>query len=352
MSTLNSETEAKGAAKFVNLTGQPERKVSKLENFLGPETYRLITGVFSNPLSIAGLSLITFFILVAAFAPAIAPPMPNARDPYFIPRDGYSPVPQPPGTVWEKTAPPTAFWMKLFGQEQWTHLFGTASGQWDIFYAVVWGTRTAIKVGLLIVGATLLVGVIVGAVSGFYGGAIDNILMRIVEVFYAFPFLMAALTLSAILTPVIGKGIWPATIALVTFGWMTYARLVRGDVLSIKEREFIMAARVTGAKDTRILARHIVPNAIYPTLVLASLNVGDVVISFAALSFLGVGVEVGYADWGQIISFARNFIPQLFVYWYILVFPGVALILFVMGFNLMGDALRDIMDPKMRGRGA
>ncbi len=102
----------------------------------------------------------------------------------------------------------------------------------------------------------------------------------------------------------------------------------------------------------RIMLKHIVPNAIYPTLVLASMNVGDVVMSFAALSFLGVGVEVGYADWGQIISFARNFIPQLYTYWYILVFPGVILILFVMGFNLMGDALRDIMDPKMRGRGA
>jgi len=167
-----------------------------------------------------------------------------------------------------------------------------------------------------------------------------------------FPFLMAALTLSAVLAPVIGKGIWPATIALVTFGWMTYARLVRGDVLSIKEREFIMAARVTGAKDMRLLRKHIIPNAIYPTIVLASMDVGNVVISFAALSFLGVGVEVGYADWGQLISFARNFIPQLFTYWYILVFPGVTLIFFVMGFNLMGDALRDIMDPRMRGRGA
>lgn len=352
MESASSEPKAKGAAKVTTLYDLPERKVSRLESFLGPELYRLVTGIFTNPLSIAGLVLIVFFVLVALLAPVIAPPMPNARDPYTIPRDGYSPLPKPPGTVWERTAPPLPFyWKALTGRDTWVHIFGTASGQWDIFYAVIWGTRTALKVGVLIVMITVLIGVIVGAVSGFYGGIVDNILMRIVEIFYTFPFLMAALTLSAILTPVIGKGIWPATIALVTFGWMTYARLVRGDVLSIKERDFILAARVTGARDMRILGKHIVPNAIYPTLVLASMNVGDVVLGFAALSFLGVGVEVGYADWGQIISFARNFIPQLFIYWYILVFPSIALILFVMGFNLMGDALRDIMDPKMRGRG-
>lgn len=112
-----------------------------------------------------------------------------------------------------------------------------------------------------------------------------------------------------------------------------------------------MAARVVGVKDMRILGKHIIPNAIYPMLVLASLSVGDVVIVFAALSFLGVGVEIGYADWWQLISFARNYIPDLATFWYILIFPAVALLFFVMGFNLMGDALRDIMDPRMRGRG-
>ena len=350
MTKNNSQPEAKGTAAVTTLYDLPERKISRLESILGPETYRLVTGIFKNPLSVIGLILILFCILVAVFAPAIAPPLPSLRSPYQIPRDGFSPIPRPPGTVWEKNPPPKPFWMSEDGQ--WTHIFGTAAGSWDIFYGVVWGTRTALLVGVLITGITLIVGIIVGAVAGFYGRMVDNILMRITEVFMAFPFLMAALTLSAILTPVIGKGIWPATIALVVFGWMTYARLVRGDVLSLKEREFIMAARITGATDMRIMMKHIVPNTIYPTLVLASMNVGDVVMSFAALSFLGVGVEVGYADWGQIISFARNFIPQLYTYWYILLFPGITLILFVMGFNLMGDALRDIMDPKMRGRGA
>jgi peptide/nickel transport system permease protein len=350
---MMSNTVENNKAKIPSLYDLPERKISWLESFLGPEFYRMVQGIFSTPISIVGLLLIAFFILVAILAPVIAPPYENARSPYTIPRDGYGPVPQTPGSVWTKTPPPLPFWWQAIeGTTQWKHLFGTTSGQWDIFYGVIWGTRTAILIGVLIVAATVIIGVIVGAISAFYGGFVDNLLMRVTEIFMTFPFLMAALTLSAVHAPVIGKGIWPATIALVTFGWMTYARLVRGDVLSIKEREFIMAARVTGAKDMRLLRKHIIPNAIYPTIVLASMDVGNVVIGFAALSFLGVGVEVGYADWGQLISFARNFIPQLFTYWYILVFPGITLIFFVMGFNLMGDALRDIMDPRMRGRGA
>ena len=124
---------------------------------------------------------------------------------------------------------------------------------------------------------------------------------------------------------------------------------MRGDVPSIKERGYVMAARVIGVKDSRILFRHIVPNAIFPTMVLASLGIGDVVLSFAALSFLGIGTPVGYADWGQVLSFARNWITELGTYWYIVVWPGLTLVLFVMGWNLVGDALRDVLDPRMRG---
>jgi peptide/nickel transport system permease protein len=347
-----AEETGKKEIKITTLYDLPDRKISWLEGFLGPELYRIVYGIFRNPLSITGLILISFFILVALAAPVIAPPLENVRDPYQIPRDGFNPIPQPPGLVWEKLPPPLPFWWKpIMGTDQWIHLFGTASGQWDIFYGVIWGTRTALKVGLFIIGVTVIIGVIVGSMAAYYGGILDEILMRIAWIFMTFPFLMAALTLSAILTPVVGKGLLPPTIALIVFGWMGYSRLVRGEVLSVKEREYIMAARVVGVKDMRILSKHIIPNAIYPMLVLASLNVGDVVIVFAALSFLGVGVEVGYADWGQLISFARNYIPDLASFWYILMYPAVALLLFVMGFNLMGDALRDIMDPRMRGRG-
>jgi len=173
--------------------------------------------------------------------------------------------------------------------------------------------------------------------------------MRITEIFMAFPFFLAAITLSAVLVSELGKNLWIPSIALITFGWMTYARVVRGDILAVKERDYVMAARVIGAKDSRILSKHILPNAIFPTLVLASLDVGNYVVSFAALSFLGVGTEVGYADWGQIISFARSWILNLDTHWYIIVFPGAALILFGLGWNLVGDALRDILDPKLRG---
>jgi peptide/nickel transport system permease protein len=118
----------------------------------------------------------------------------------------------------------------------------------------------------------------------------------------------------------------------------------------VKERDFVMAARVIGAQDRRILFRHIIPNAIFPTLVLASLGIGDVVLAFAALSFLGIGTDLGYADWGQVLSFARNWMTSLNTYWYIIVYPGIALVLFVMGWNLLGDALRDVLDPRLRGK--
>jgi peptide/nickel transport system permease protein len=138
--------------------------------------------------------------------------------------------------------------------------------------------------------------------------------------------------------------------ALIAFGWMGYSRIIRGDILSVKERDYILAARVVGVKDYRILFRHILPNAIFPTLVLGSLAIGDVVLSFAALSFLGIGTQIGYADWGQILSFARNWITSLDKYWYIIVYPGATLVLFVLGWNLLGDALRDVLDPRMRGK--
>jgi len=327
----------------------PERKVGWLERALGPEFYRLLKGIISNPLSIIGTSLIILTIIIAIFAPVLAPPT-NAREPFMVPRDGYGATPKPPGSAWTLRPPRIPAWFNLIGKEKWTHFFGTTGGQWDLYYGIVWGTRTALKVGITVEAVTLLIGIIVGSLSAFYGSWVDTGLMRVTEVFMAFPFFMAALTLSAVLTPVIGKGIWPALIAMITFGWMTYARIIRGDILSVRERDYVLAARVSGVKDRRIITKHVIPNAIYPTMILASLNIGADVILFAALSFLGIGTEVGYADWGQMISFARNWIPSLTTYWYIVVFPGLALILFSLGWNLIGDALRDIMDPRMRGR--
>jgi peptide/nickel transport system permease protein len=326
------------------------RELGPLERLIGTEWYRLVHGVVTNPLSVTGLVIVALFLLVAALAPTLAPPVDEYSDPYLIPRDGYHSEPRPPGTEWRLSAPPVPGWYRtLLGREQWVHLLGTTSGQFDIFYGIVWGTRTALFVGVVITAVTLVVGLLVGTISAFYGGWLDDLLMRVTEVFQAFPFLLAALTLSAILVPLFGRGIWPAMIALMTFGWMTYARLIRGEILSAKERDYVLAARVVGARDRRVLTRHIVPNAIYPVLILASMRIGDYVLSFATLSFLGVGTEIGYADWGQIVSFARDWILSLDVHWYIIIFPGVALLLFGLGWNLIGDALRDILDPRLRG---
>lgn len=324
-------------------------KAGWLEQKLGTDLYRVIKGLVTNPVSLAGIALLGFFILIAVAAPVIAPPV-NPNDPYQIPRDGYSQVPKPPGTEWKVRQPPLPFWWdKVVGTDSWVHLMGTASGQWDIFYGVVWGTRTAILVGLSITTVVAIVGVILGSISAFYGGAVDMVLMRVAEIFIAFPFLPAAMTLSAILTPVIGRGIIPPMIALMVFGWTGFARLIRSDVLSIRQREYVLAAKVIGVSDARIMFRHILPNAIYPTLVLASMNIGSYVITFAALSFLGIGAEVGYADWGQLLSFARDWMTQLGTYWYIVIYPGVTLILFVLSWNLVGDALRDVLDPRLHG---
>lgn len=326
------------------------RKITRLEHFLGPESYRILQGLFKTPVSIAGFSLILLFVIIALAAPILAPPV-TPNDPYKIPRDGFKSQPRDPGSKWTKNVPEMPFWYKaVTGKDEWEHLFGTAQGQYDIYYGVIWGTRTAFKTGLAVVVSTLLIGVIVGSISAYYGGIVDNILMRIVDVLMILPGLMATLILAAVLTPIIGRSILPVMISLIAFGWLGYARVIRGDILSIKERDYVLAARVIGAKDSRILFRHILPNAIFSTMVLASLDIGTITLSFAALSFLGIGVEVGYADWGQVLAFARNWISSLNTYWYIIAYPGITLVLFVMGWNLLGDALRDVLDPRMRGK--
>jgi peptide/nickel transport system permease protein len=294
--------------------------------YVDDRTRYVIRQLFTRPTSLAGIILIVFFAVIALFARQLAPPATD--DPMVMPRDGYRAEPQTPSAE---------------------HPFGTTEGQYDVYYGVIWGTRTAFRVGLIITGATMFLGLTVGSVAAYYGGTIDDILMRIVEIVQAFPFLLAALTLASILRARLGAGLAAAMLALIAFGWPSYARLIRGDILAVKERDYVVAARAIGASDMRILFRHILPNAIFPTLVIASMDIGSYVLSFAALSFLGLGAEPGYADWGQMISFARNWIPALARYSHILVYPGIAILLFVMGWNLVGDAFRDIIDPRLAG---
>jgi peptide/nickel transport system permease protein len=325
------------------------REQGRLEQLIGPEWHRVLRGLVINRLSVAGLAIVVFFILVAALAPTLAPKVRPNADPYLIPRDGFGPEPKPPGALWEREPPPVPGWYQAVFGDEWVHLMGTASGQFDIYYGIVWGARTALFAGIVITFATVTIGLLVGSVAAFYGGWLDEVLMRVVEIVMAFPFLLAALTLSAILVPKFGRSIWPPTIALIAFGWTRYARVIRGEILSAKERDYVLAARVVGGRDTRLITKHVLPNCIYPILVLASFRLGDAVLTFAALSFLGVGTQIGYADWGQIIAFARDWILSLDTHWYIIVFPGMALITFGLGWNLIGDALRDILDPRLRG---
>ncbi|MBI4345990.1 MAG: ABC transporter permease, partial [Elusimicrobia bacterium] len=225
---------------------------------------------------------------------------------------------------------------------------GTTEQQYDLYYGMVWGTRTAFKVALGVVLTSLCIGIVIGGLAGFYGGWIDELLMRFTDIVLAFPDLVLSVVIVAVLQP----GLYKVMAAVVLVSWPSYARLLRGDVLSIKEREFVLAARALGASDARILARHILPNCIYPLVVVASLSMGRIVITAAALSFLGLGAPVGYADWGQLISLSRNWIlgssGNPFEFWHTVFIPGSAIFLFVLGWNLLGDAFRDILDPRQK----
>ena len=282
-----------------------------------------------NPLSLIGIVLIVIFAIIAIFAPLIAPPPEGHLNPYMIPHDGYSVTPRPPSEE---------------------HIFGTTQGQYDIFYGVIWGTRSAFQVGLIVIGVVLLAGIILGSLAGYFGGVLDEVIMRITDIFLAFPGLILAM---AIVTG-LGPSLRSIMIALAAVSWPAYARLIRGDILQVREEDFIEASRGLGASNLRIIVRHALPNAIYPTLVMASLDIGAIVLAAAALSFLGLGAPEGYADWGQLTSFARNWIVgppgNPLKYWYAVTIPGVFILLFVLGWNLLGDAFRDILDPRLARR--
>ena len=281
-----------------------------------------------TPLSIVGLAIVIFFTIIAIAAPVLAPPRPG-RDPYMIPRYGYSPIPKPPSPE---------------------HPFGLTQGQYDLYYGVIWGTRAAYRIGVLIVAVSALIGIIMGGIAGYYGGIIDEILMRITDIIFAFPGLILAMALVV----AFGPGLDSVTLAMILVWWPGYARLIRGEFLRIKSEDFVEAAKAIGCSDLRVIVKHILPNAIYPLLIMASLDIGSVVLTVAALSFLGLGAPEGYADWGQLISLSRNWITgrpgDPFAYWYVYTIPGLFLFLFVMGWNLLGDALRDVMDPMIRRR--
>jgi peptide/nickel transport system permease protein len=201
-------------------------------------------------------------------------------------------------------------------------------------------------VGLIVVSIAFLAGIFIGSLSGYIGGKFDNVVMRFTDIVISLPSLVVAM----VIVLVLGKSIENIMLAIAVTAWPSYARLMRGEVLRIKEEEYVTSARALGRRWFGVVGRHVLPNALGPIVIVASLDIGSVVLTAAALSFLGIGVEVGYADWGQMISFGRDWIigppGQPFYYWYVSFWPGLIILLFVLGWNLLGDAFRDVLDPR------
>lgn len=285
---------------------------------------RIFKRFIKNKTSLCGLLLVLFFALAGLCAPLLAPPS-NPHNPYQMPQSSYRIEPQPPSAQ---------------------NLLGTTEQQYDLYYGVVWGARLAFKIGLTVTFFAFLIGVLVGGAAAYFGGKVDETLMRLTDVVFAVPSLVLAMVIAAMLGPDIKN----MMIALTAVAWPSYARLVRGDVLSVKRRDYVTAARALGAGGWRLMGRHILPNSIYPSVVVASLDVGYIVLTAASLSFLGLGAQPGSADWGQLIAMARNWVlgtpENAFAYWHTVAVPGGAIFLFVLGWNLLGDAFRDILDPR------
>jgi len=275
------------------------------------------------------MTLVTIFarpIHIPDFVPAIAGTtvQPFALAPHPPDLHDYSATNQPPSAA---------------------YLFGTDWAGRDIFSRVLFGGRWSLSIGFIAVGLAVLIGVPAGAIAGYYGGWVDEIIMRLVDILYAFPFLILALAVVAI----VGRGFWELIFALVAVGWISYARLIRGEILSVKENEYVMAAKALGARNRSIIFRHIVPNAMAPVIVQATLGIGTIVLAAAALGFLGLGLEPGSAEWGSMLSRGRDTLVQ--GQWWITLFPGMAIFLFVMSINLVGDGVRDAFDPHEDGMG-
>ncbi len=274
-----------------------------------------------NRLGIAGLVIISLIVAAALFAPLIAP---------YDPREQ---LPMRQGVALENRLKPSR-----------EHLFGLDDLGRDVFSRVVYGARISLRVAIIVVLISSVIGLVVGSVSAFYGGWVDRFLSSFLfNVFMSFPSLLLAIAMVAFLGPSLNNLI----LALSVIGWVGYARLIRGQVLKVKEMDFVTAARAIGASDSRILSRHILPNAIQPLIVQASLGMAGAVLAEASLSFLGLGVPPPAPSWGAMLNDARAYLR---VAPHLLIFPGLAVMSTVLAFNFLGDALRERLDPKQKKR--
>ncbi len=263
-------------------------------------------------IALVGLIIIATFVLIAILADALVPFDPTAVN------------------LGERFIQP--------GVKHW---FGTDNLGRDILSRVIAGSRISLQVGILTVTLAMLIGVPAGLIAGYLRGMVDSVVMRLVDIFLAFPVIILAIAIVAVR----GPGLYNVMIALVFVYWTTYARVTRGVTLVLREEDYVLAARSMGASSLRIMFRHILPNAISPILVIASLGLGNAILAEAALSFLGLGIQPPQASWGSMLNFGMQFLRDAP---HISIFPGTAIFITVLGFNLLGDGLRDALDPRLR----
>jgi peptide/nickel transport system permease protein len=273
--------------------------------------------VRGNPLLVAGLVLATALVVIAIFAPLIAP---------------Y------PGDAGSATHP-----LESFLPPSSHHWFGTDDVGRDVFSRVVYGARISLSVAAVVIAFSSVVGVPLGIAAGYFGGIVDNVLMRVTDIFLAFPALLLALALASVLTPSIGN----ATLAIAVTWWPWYARLARGQAASVAGRPYIESCRALGISPLRTLFRHVLPNSVTPVIVQASLDVGGVILTAAALSFLGLGAQDPTPEWGLLVSKGEAYFTTQ---WWLVTFPGAAILIAALAYNLVGDGLRDRLDPRRVAR--
>ncbi len=264
-----------------------------------------------NKLSVIGMVAILLLITTAIFAPFIAPYNPTAIDVHNV------------------LSPPSK-----------QHLLGTDELGRDLLSRIIWGSRVSLKVGFVAVGIAIMIGIIIGALSGFYGGWIDAVLMRFVDIMLAFPTFFLILAIISILE----QNILTIMVVIGLTSWMDVARLVRAEFLSLKEKDFVSAARALGASDKRLIFRHILPNALSPVFVAATFGVAGAILIESGLSFLGLGVQPPEPSWGNILTAGKDNIE---VAWWLSLYPGLAILITVLSYNLVGEGLRDALDPRL-----
>ncbi|RJQ07213.1 MAG: ABC transporter permease [Bacillota bacterium] len=273
--------------------------------------------LFRNRLTGAAFVVVTLLVVVALLAPVLAP----------YPDDGRGVV-----NPSERFQKPSS-----------EHIFGTDDMGRDILSRVIFGTRISLSISLVTIVAAMLIAIPLGVIAGYFGGFIDEILMRITDVFLSFPPLLIAIVVASFLGPSLEN----AMIAIVIAWWPWYSRVIRAQVMAAKERPYVSAARCIGTSDWKIMFSHILPNTIAPVIIQASMDLGCVILTAASLSFIGLGAQPPQPEWGLIVSSARTYILDA---WWYSVFPGLAILVTVLSFNLIGDGLREVLDPRTRVR--